>query len=177
MLPGLWQVIFSLGVFSSCRFLPRQMAAAGAWYLLSGLACIMLADSRALSPWAVGIPFGAGQLLMAGILFLPRRRATMKAKNPSTAERSSEGRFAYEGLDRVIHERARLSVLTSLLTNPKGLTFGDLKQLCALTDGNLSGHLSVLENAQMVEIAKGHDRNRPQTVCRITPGGRKRYLE
>jgi len=90
---------------------------------------------------------------------------------------SSEGRFAYEGLDRVIHERARLSVLTSLLTNPKGLTFGDLKQLCALTDGNLSRHLSVLENAGMVEILKGHDRNRPQTVCRITANGRKRYLE
>jgi DNA-binding MarR family transcriptional regulator len=77
----------------------------------------------------------------------------------------------------VIHERARLSVLTSLLTNPKGRTFGDLKQLCALTDGNLSRHLSVLENAKMVEIAKGVDRNRPQTVCRITPIGRKRYLE
>jgi DNA-binding MarR family transcriptional regulator len=90
---------------------------------------------------------------------------------------SSEGRFAYEGLDRVIHERARLSVLTSLLTNPKGLTFGDLKQLCSLTDGNLSRHLSVLENAKLVEIAKGHDRNRPQTVCRITANGRKRYLE
>jgi len=89
----------------------------------------------------------------------------------------NEGRFAYEGLDRVIHERARLSVLTSLLTNPKGLTFSDLKQLCALTDGNLSRHLSVLENAKMVEIAKGHDRNRPQTVCRITANGRKRYLE
>jgi hypothetical protein len=69
MLPGLWQVIFSLGVFSSCRFLPRQMAAAGAWYLLTGLACIMLADGRALSPWAMGIPFGTGQLLVAGILF------------------------------------------------------------------------------------------------------------
>src|ERR1035438_9454128 len=96
----------------------------------------------------------------------------MKAKG-----RPSEGRFAYEGLDRVIHERARLSVLTSLLTNPKGLTFGDLKQLCALTDGNLSRHLSVLENAKMVEIAKGVDRNRPQTMCRITPNGRKRYLE
>ena len=96
----------------------------------------------------------------------------MKNKVPS-----SEGRFAYEGLDRVIHERARLSVLTSLLTNPKGLTFSDLKQLCALTDGNLSRHLSVLENAKMVEIAKGHDRNRPQTICRITANGRKRYLE
>jgi DNA-binding MarR family transcriptional regulator len=101
----------------------------------------------------------------------------MKAKDPGTEGRHSGGRFAYEGLDRVIHERARLSVLTSLLTSPKGLTFGDLKQLCALTDGNLSRHLSVLENAKMVEIAKGHDRNRPQTICRITPNGRKRYLE
>jgi DNA-binding MarR family transcriptional regulator len=101
----------------------------------------------------------------------------MKAKTPSAAGRSGEGRFAYEGLDRVIHERARLSVLTSLLTNPKGLTFTDLKQLCALTDGNLSRHLSVLEKAKMVEILKGHDRNRPQTICRITTTGRKRYLE
>lgn len=101
----------------------------------------------------------------------------MKAKEGSKPGRDSEGRYAYEGLDRVIHERARLSVLTSLLTNPKGRTFGDLKQLCALTDGNLSRHLSVLENAKMVEIAKGVDRNRPQTVCRITPIGRKRYLE
>jgi DNA-binding MarR family transcriptional regulator len=101
----------------------------------------------------------------------------MKTKPPSTARPVNEGRFAYEGLDRVIHERARLSVLTSLLTNPKGLTFGDLKQLCDLTDGNLSRHLSVLEKAKMVEILKGHDRNRPQTICRITANGRKRYLE
>jgi DNA-binding MarR family transcriptional regulator len=101
----------------------------------------------------------------------------MKTRPTSIPERASEGRFAYEGLDRVIHERARLSVLTSLLTNPKGLTFGDLKQLCALTDGNLSRHLSVLENAKMVDIAKGHDNNRPQTICRITANGRKRYLE
>lgn len=90
---------------------------------------------------------------------------------------SSEGRFAYEGLDRIIHERARLSVLTSLITNPKGLPFNDLKQLCALTDGNLSRHLSVLEQARMVEIIRGYDRNRPQTICRITSSGRKRYLE
>jgi hypothetical protein len=68
MLPGIWQVVFSLGVFSSCRFLPRPVAAAGAWYLLTGLVCIALADSRPLSPWAMGIPYGAGQLLVAGIL-------------------------------------------------------------------------------------------------------------
>jgi hypothetical protein len=69
MLPGIWQVIFALGVFSSCRFLPRPMVAAGIWYLLTGLMCIALADNRALSPWAMGIPFGAGQLLVAAILF------------------------------------------------------------------------------------------------------------
>ena len=89
---------------------------------------------------------------------------------------AAEGRFAYEGLDRVIHERARLSILTSLVTNPKGLTFNDLKQLCALTDGNLSRHLSVLEKSKMVEVQKGHEHNRPLTVCRITASGRKRYL-
>lgn len=68
MIPGLWQIIFSLGVFSSCRFLPRPMLAAGAWYLLTGLMCIALGGPRALSPWAMGVPFGMGQLLVAGIL-------------------------------------------------------------------------------------------------------------
>jgi DNA-binding HxlR family transcriptional regulator len=96
----------------------------------------------------------------------------MKTKAPP-----SDGRFAYEGLDRVIHERARLSVLTSLVTNPKGLAFADLKQLCALTDGNLSRHLRVLEKEKMVELVKKHDRNRPQTICRITASGRARYIE
>ena len=86
-------------------------------------------------------------------------------------------RFAYEGLDRVIHERARLGVLSSLVANPKGLRFADLKQLCALTDGNLSRHLQVLQAAKLVDISKGFEHNRPQTVCRITAKGRKRYLD
>jgi DNA-binding MarR family transcriptional regulator len=95
----------------------------------------------------------------------------------SRREGRPSGRFAYEGLDRVIHERARLSVLTSLTAHPKGLLFNDLKQLCALTDGNLSRHLQVLQEAKLVEISKGFENNRPQTVCRITPSGRRRYLE
>jgi hypothetical protein len=68
LLPGIWQVVFSLGVFSSCRFLPRPMLAAGVWYLLTGLVCASLGAPRALSPWAMGIPYGVGQLLVAGIL-------------------------------------------------------------------------------------------------------------
>src|SRR5580700_10895690 len=90
----------------------------------------------------------------------------------SNSETEQSGRFAYDGLDRVIHERARLSVLTSLIAHPKGLVFGDLKEMCALTDGNLSRHLQVLEEAGLVAIEKGYDRNRPQTVCRITAAGR-----
>lgn len=97
----------------------------------------------------------------------------MKKSEPNKA------RFAYEGLDRVIHERARLSVLTSLITHPGGLSFNELKELCALTDGNLSRHLQVLEQARFVETTKAHDsnQNRPLTLCRITASGRKRYLE
>jgi hypothetical protein len=70
MLPGLWQVIFSLGVFASCRFLPRQMFGVGAWYLVAGLVCLLVASGHhALSPWAMGIPFGVGQLLVAAVLY------------------------------------------------------------------------------------------------------------
>ena len=95
----------------------------------------------------------------------------------ANAKKESVGRFAYDGLDRVIHEKARLSVLTSLVAHPKGLVFGDLKHMCGLTDGNLSRHLQVLEEAGLVDIEKGYDRNRPKTVVRITAQGRTRYLD
>jgi len=86
-------------------------------------------------------------------------------------------RFAYAGLDRVIHEKARLSLLTSLMTHPKGLRFNDLKQLCGLTDGNLNRHLQVLETAKLVKISKEIDRRRMQTTCKLTALGRRRYIE
>ena len=89
----------------------------------------------------------------------------------------TSGRFSYEGLDRVIHEKARLSILTSLAAHPQGLAFADLKGLCGLTDGNLSRHLQVLQEAELVELQKGYDRNRPLTVCRLTPAGRRRFLD
>ncbi len=90
---------------------------------------------------------------------------------------ATEARFSYEGLDRVIHERARLSVLTSLVAHPRGLAFPDLKRLCGLTDGNLSRHLAVLQEADLVALEKGYDHNRPQTLCRLTPSGRARFLD
>src|ERR1700742_2506327 len=90
---------------------------------------------------------------------------------------NSSSRFAYDGLNRVIHERARLSLLTSLLTHPKGLWFGELKDLCALTDGNLNRHLLVLEEAKLVSVTKAVEGNRTQTRCKITALGRRRYLE
>ncbi len=69
MLPGLWELIFSLGIFASCRFLPRPMFGVGLWYLAAGLACIAIESlSKSLSPWAMGIPFGVGQLLVASVL-------------------------------------------------------------------------------------------------------------
>jgi hypothetical protein len=69
MLPGLWQVIFSLGVFASCRFLPRQMFLVGMWYLAAGVICVAVgAGEGSLSPWVMGVPFGVGQLLVAAVL-------------------------------------------------------------------------------------------------------------
>jgi hypothetical protein len=69
MFPCLWQMIFSLGVFASCRFLPQPMFAVGVWYLGSGLTCHALGDGeRALSPWVMGVPFGIGQMLVAAVL-------------------------------------------------------------------------------------------------------------
>lgn len=89
----------------------------------------------------------------------------------------ASGRFAYEGLERVFHEKARLGIMTSLVTNAKGLVFSDLKEFCALTDGNLSRHLQVLHEAGLIEVSKGFHRNRPQTVCRLTDEGRRRFLD
>jgi hypothetical protein len=70
MLPGLWQVFVSLGVFSSVRSLPRAVALGGAWYFVTGFATLLLASqTHALSPWTMGLPFVIGQVLMAAIFY------------------------------------------------------------------------------------------------------------
>jgi DNA-binding transcriptional ArsR family regulator len=98
------------------------------------------------------------------------------SRKRETSEREDKGRFAYEGLDRALHEKARLGILTSLVAHPDGLKFGDLRALCALTDGNLSRHLDVLRDASLVEVWKGFEHRRPQTLVRLTPDGRRRFI-
>ena len=91
--------------------------------------------------------------------------------------KTDDAPFAFEGLDRVMHEKARLGLLSSLVAHPKGLAFSDLKQLCRLTDGNLSRHLQVLQEAGLVEIIKSFEGSRPQTHCTLTRSGRRRFLD
>ena len=99
---------------------------------------------------------------------------TKRRRHPDVEQ--ERGRFAYEGLDRVLHEKARLGIMTSLVTRPEGLLFSDLKRLCSLTDGNLSRHLDVLREAGLVEVWKGFENRRPQTLCRLSPDGRQRFM-
>ena len=70
MLPGLWQILVSLGIFASVRTLPRSVALAAAWYFVAGFTVLLLSSqTHLLSPWAMGLPFAIGQSLMATILY------------------------------------------------------------------------------------------------------------
>ncbi len=93
----------------------------------------------------------------------------------SDKSQSRAGKFAYEGLDRVMHEKARLGILASLAAHREGLVFTDLKEACSLTDGNLSRHLTVLSDAKLVKAQKGKRGPRHQTKYRLTANGRKRF--
>jgi hypothetical protein len=69
--PGLWQIAYGLGIFASCRFVPRALAFVGGWYVACGLASLAFAQGpAAFSPWSMGLAFGIGQLLVAGVLVL-----------------------------------------------------------------------------------------------------------
>jgi DNA-binding HxlR family transcriptional regulator len=100
----------------------------------------------------------------------PKNRA---AERPET----SAGRYSYTRLFRIIHEKARLGIMASLLAHKGGLTFNELKELCDLSDGNLSRHVQVLERAGLVEAKKGYVGNRPRTDYKITTQGRKRFMD
>ena len=87
-----------------------------------------------------------------------------------------DGAFAYEGLDRLLHERARLSLMTALSTAPEGRLFPDLRRLCDLTDGNLSRHLEALKAAALVKVTKRGEGRASETRVRLTATGRKAFL-
>lgn len=80
ILPGLWQVLFSLGIFASCRLLPRATFGVAVFYLASGVTCLALArGGAALAPWTMGVPFGVGQLLAAAVLYWTLERGDGEA--------------------------------------------------------------------------------------------------
>lgn len=69
MLPGLWQILVSLGIFASARMLPRTVALGGAWYFVAGFCVLALSgQTQSVSPVTMGLPFVVGQLLMAALL-------------------------------------------------------------------------------------------------------------
>ena len=109
----------------------------------------------------------------------PRPRARSRAESPAAPVRSlrPSARVLPE-LDRVIHERLRLAIVSALAASPS-LSFNELKSLLQTTDGNLSVHARRLEEAGYVACEKGFDGRTPRTTFRLTPPGRRafeRYL-
>lgn len=88
-----------------------------------------------------------------------------------------KGRYAYDGLVRIMHEKARLGILTSLLVKNEGLLFGDLKNLCDLTDGNLNRHLNALETENLIVVTKSFYNRRPQTHYQLSEEGKQRFIQ
>ncbi len=95
--------------------------------------------------------------------------------NPKSNDVSPK--YAFEGLDRVFHEKARLGILTSLVTSTRELNFNELKELCGLTDGNLNRHLKVLAEASVVAVRKTGQGRNTNSEYRLTAAGRRAFLK
>jgi hypothetical protein len=82
MLPGLWSLVFSLGIFASYRLLPREVFWVGLYYAACGVGCLLWGQGdSAFSPWLMGVSFGGGQLLGAAILYWTLERANVSSSN------------------------------------------------------------------------------------------------
>ena len=79
-------------------------------------------------------------------------------------------------LDRVIHEKGRLAIMSMLAAAPD-LSFTDLRDALAMTDGNLTTHVRTLQETGYVSITKSYRKNRPLTTCSLTPAGRKAFAQ
>jgi DNA-binding MarR family transcriptional regulator len=77
-------------------------------------------------------------------------------------------------LDRVIHEKGRLAIMSMLAATPE-LSFTELREAIGMTDGNLTTHIRTLQEAGYVSVAKSFRNNRPLTTCSLTPAGRKTF--
>jgi DNA-binding HxlR family transcriptional regulator len=109
---------------------------------------------------------------------LPDRRKRAKTAS-STRERTPPRPLELPELDRLIHERIRLGIVSALATN-QSLSFNDLKRILKTTDGNLSVHARKLEEAQYVSCIKFFEGRVPRTEYRLTPAGRRalaQYLD
>ena len=103
-------------------------------------------------------------------------RASLKAQGSSlkstTPRRAENAKKSPLELDRLIHERLRLGIVSALAVNER-LTFNDLKRLLDTTDGNLSVHARKLEDAQYIACDKSFDGRVPRTEFRLTAAGRR----
>jgi len=79
-------------------------------------------------------------------------------------------------LDRVIHEKGRLAIMSMLAASPE-LSFTELRDALAMTDGNLTTHIRALREAGYVSVAKSYQNRRPLTTCSLTATGRKAFRE
>ncbi len=101
-----------------------------------------------------------------------------RPRRPAPLSKPAPVKVGVPELDRVVHERLRLAIVSALAVND-AMTFGDLKVLLDTTDGNLSVHARKLEDAGYVQCTKGFDGRVPRTEYRLTASGRKaleRYL-
>ena len=176
MLPGLWQIFYSLGIFASCRLLPRPTFWVAVFYLGTGLAGFGDSERRGCV-----FPLGHGSAVRSrsttgrhGALSNPGARSWLDLKPMPSRPTAGSPTMGWNAFST---RKARLGIMTSLVSQPRGVVFSDLKEMCHLTDGNLSRHLQVLNEAGLVEIWKGFHKNRPQTLCRITDEGRRRFFE
>ena len=180
LLPGLWAICFGIGTFASRPYLPRASGWVALFYYAAGFALLWIA--RGPEPLTAGGSAARSasascwrRWCSSGISNEPGT-VNLMAEEDTNASADEPGRFAYDGLDRVLHEKARLGIMTSLVTRPEGAVFNELKRLCALTDGNLSRHLDVLQEAGLVEAWRGTDGGRPQTLYRLSTEGRARFV-
>ncbi len=81
---------------------------------------------------------------------------------------------AFLQLDRVIHEKGRLAIMSMLAASPE-LSFTELREALAMTDGNLTTHIRTLQEAGYVSVTKSFQNKRPLTTCALTPAGAKAF--